>query len=159
MSEGRPASFRLAQLNVARAKHPLDSPQLAGFVAALEPVNALADVAPGFVWRLQTEEGDATSIRAYENELMIVNMSVWESIEALWRFVYGGGHLAVMRRRRAWFERIESHMVLWWVPDGHLPSVEEATQRLELLRRDGPAPDAFTFKHRFPPPQFAAISG
>src|SRR5687767_189621 len=105
-------AHHLAQLNVARTKAPLDSELLSGFVVALEPVNALADASPGFVWRLQTDEGDATSIRAFEDELMIVNMSVWESIEALWDFVYAGDHLSYMRRRREWFERIESHMVL-----------------------------------------------
>ncbi|MDP9187867.1 MAG: DUF3291 domain-containing protein [Actinomycetota bacterium] len=147
---------RIAQVNIARAKQPLDSPLLAEFVAALEPVNALADAAPGFVWRLQDETGDATSIRAYADELMIVNMSVWESIEALWEFVYDGGHLEVMRRRREWFSRIEGHTVLWWIPAGHIPTVEEAKQRLELLAEHGPAPDAFTFKRRFPPPGTAA---
>jgi hypothetical protein len=146
------AAFHLAQLNVARAKAPLDSPRLADFMAALDPVNELADAAPGFVWRLQTDEGDATSIRPYEDELMIVNMSVWESLQALWSYVYDSGHLDVMRRRREWFERIETHMVLWWVPAGHEPSVREAQERLELLRAEGPTPEAFTFKRRFDPP-------
>lgn len=157
MIEGAPAAFQIAQVNVARARSPLDSPLLSEFVAALEPVNALADGSPGFVWRLQTEEGDATSIQAFEDELMIVNMSVWESIEALWSFVYDGDHLKVMRRRREWFERIESHMALWWIPAGHLPSVEEAKDRLEHLRRHGPDERVFTFKRRFPAPQFAGI--
>jgi hypothetical protein len=146
----------LAQLNIGRTREPLDSPLLADFVAALDPINALADASPGFVWRLQTEEGDATSIRAFDDELMIVNMSVWESVEALWDFVYGGDHLAYMRRRREWFERIEMHLVLWWVPQGHRPTVEEALQRLERLRLAGPGPEAFTFKHRFPAPTATA---
>jgi len=146
------SGHHLAQLNVARAKAPIDSPLLSEFVAALEPVNALADASPGFAWRLQTEEGDATSIRAFDDDLVIVNMSVWESVEALWSFVYAGDHLAVMRRRREWFERIERHLVLWWVPSGHRPSVEQAIDRLELLRRDGPSRQAFTFKRRFPAP-------
>ena len=144
-------AHHLAQLNIGRTKAPLDSDLLSGFVEGLEHVNALADSSPGFVWRLQTEEGDATSIRAFEDdELMIVNMSVWESIEALWDFVYAGEHLAYMRRRREWFERIESHIVLWWVPAGHTPSVDEALDRLEHLRADGPSERAFTFKQRFP---------
>jgi hypothetical protein len=150
-------AHHLAQLNVGRTKAPLDSELLSGFVEALEPVNALADSSPGFVWRLQTEEGDATSIRAFEDdELMIVNMSVWKSIEALWDFVYADEHLAYMRRRREWFERIESHIVLWWVPAGHTPSVDEALDRLEHLRADGPSERAFTFKQRFPAPAAAA---
>ena len=125
---------------------------LADFVARLEAVNALADASPGFVWRLQSDEGDATSIRAFDDERLITNMSVWESIEALWDFVYDGDHLAVMRRRREWFERIEMHMCLWWVPAGHIPGLEEAKERLARLRAEGPTPHAFTFKRRFGAP-------
>lgn len=150
------AEHQIAQVNIARAKAPLDTPLLAEFVAALEPVNALADDSPGFVWRLQDSDGDATSIRPFPDDLMIVNMSVWESIEALWGFVYGGGHLEVMRRRREWFSRIEGHQVLWWVPAGHPPAVEEALDRLELLSERGPTPEAFTFKRRFPAPGAAS---
>jgi hypothetical protein len=115
-------------------------------MAALDPVNALADRFPGFVWRLQDEAGNATSIRAFDNDRIIVNMSVWESIEALRQFVYSGDHLNVMRRRREWFTRIVVHMALWWVPAGHRPPVAEAEDRLEHLRHHGPAPYAFTFK-------------
>jgi hypothetical protein len=142
----------LAQLNVARFRAPLDDPAMAGFVAALEPINALADGWPGFVWRLQTEEGDATSIRAFDDDLMLVNMSVWESVDALAGFVYRSGHLDVMRRRREWATRmVEAHLCLWWVPVGATPTVEEALERLEHLREHGPAPSAFTFKRRFSP--------
>src|ERR671930_768101 len=108
-----PPAFHLAQLNIALPREPLDAPLLAEFVARLEPVNAQADASPGFVWRLQTEDGDATGIRAFGDDRLIVNMSVWESLEALRAFVDSGGHVAVMRRRREWFERIESHLVLW----------------------------------------------
>jgi len=139
----------LAQLNIGRTLAPLDSLQLAGFVANLERVNALADAAPGFVWRLQDDSGDATSIRAFEDELMILNMSVWESLEALWAYVYDGEHLAVMRRRREWFERIEQHMCLWWAEEGRIPTVAEAIGRLEELRAVGPSPRSFTFKRPF----------
>ena len=131
---------RIAQVNIARAKAPLDTPPLAEFVAALEPVNALADSAPGFVWRLQDEGGDATSIRAFPDDLMIVNMSVWKSIEALWEFVYGGRHLEVMRHRREWFSRIEAHQVLWWVPSGgtaHGRGGEGAAEAARRSRADG----------------------
>ncbi len=142
---------QLVQANVARLLAPLDSPQLADFVAALEPINELADRSPGFVWRLQTEDGDATSIRAFDDDMLIVNMSVWESAEALADFTYRSGHLAVMRRRREWFEAMaEAHLVLWWVPAGHIPDVDEAKQRLDLLRRTGPSPAAFTFRVMFP---------
>lgn len=121
-------------------------------MAQLDPVNAIADQAPGFVWRLQTDEGNATSISVLGNERLIVNMSVWESIDQLADFVYRSGHVAVMRRRREWFERIKVFMALWWVPAGHLPTVAEAEERLEHLRIHGPATHAFTFRRRFPPP-------
>ncbi|MDQ3935945.1 MAG: DUF3291 domain-containing protein [Actinomycetota bacterium] len=147
------ARFHLAQLNVGRAKAPLDSPELAEFMALLDPINALADRTPGFVWRLQDEEGTgATAIKVSEDDQFIVNMSVWESIEALWAFVYDSAHLDVMRRRREWFERhVEAFQVLWWVPAGHIPTTAEALAKLETLRERGPTPDAFTFKVRFEP--------
>jgi len=145
----------LAQLNIARALAPLDSEQLAPFVAALDEINALADAAPGFRWRLEDTESDlpgATGIQAFEDPLMIVNLSVWESREALWDFVYSGEHLAVMRRRRDWFAGLgASHLVLWWVPPGTEPAVEEAVARLEHLREHGPTAHAFTFKTTFDP--------
>jgi heme-degrading monooxygenase HmoA len=143
----------LAQVNIARLVAPLDSEQLRGFVEALDPINALADGAPGFVWRLQTEDGDATALRPYDDDMLIVNMSVWESLESLADFVYRSDHQQVMRGRRLWFERMsEAYMVLWWVPEGHRPSVDEAKARLELLRANGPSSDAFTFRSPFPPP-------
>jgi heme-degrading monooxygenase HmoA len=145
--------YHVAQCNIGRVRAPLDSPQLAGFVAALEPVNRMADEAPGFVWRLQTEAGDATAIRAFEDDMLLLNMSVWESIEALAEFTYRTPHRDVMRRRREWFERLaDVYLVLWWVPAGTLPTVVEARARLEALRRDGPTPQAFTFHSPFPPP-------
>ena len=144
--------WHLAQLNVGRLLAPLESETLAGFVAALEPINALADGHPGFVWRLQTDAGDATSIRPTEDDLFLINMSVWSSLETLRAFVYTTAHVQVLRQRRAWFEQLAtSHMVLWWVPAGHIPTVEEALARLERLRRAGPTPAAFTFRAPFEP--------
>ena len=149
-------AYHVAQVNIAVPKEPLDSTLLADFVAALEPVNALADRSPGFVWRLQTEEGDATGIRAFGDDRLIVNLSVWESLEALRAFVYGGEHLAIMRRRREWFERMAAaHLALWWLPGGQLPAVADAEERLECLRRLGPTPGAFTFRTHFPAPDAA----
>ena len=130
----------------------MDGPVMAGFKAALESINALADEAPGFVWRLQTDDGDATAIRPYEDERMMVNMSVWESIEALRAFVYTSGHTSVMRNRKRWFEKLETYLVLWWVPAGHEPTIEEAKERLEHLKRRSPTPYAFTFRASFPAP-------
>jgi hypothetical protein len=144
--------MELAQLNVGRMLAPVDSPQIAGFVAELEPINRLADASPGFVWRLQTEQGNATDIRPTEDDLFLVNLSVWTSIEALRAFTYSTAHVEVLRRRREWFERLATaHLVLWWVPAGHRPTVEEALERLDLLRRDGPTPAAFTFRTPFEP--------
>jgi hypothetical protein len=144
--------FHLAQLNVGLAKGPMDGPVMAGFAAELDRINALADGAPGFVWRLQTEDGDATAIRPYEDERMMVNMSVWGSIEELRRFVYTSGHTGVMRHRKEWFERLETYLVLWWVPKGHEPTVEEAKERLEHLTEHGATPHAFTFRASFEQP-------
>ena len=147
------AAHHLAQVNVATVRAPLDSPQLAGFVAALEPINALADHSPGFVWRLQTEDGDATAIRPFGDQRIMVNLSVWESLEALRAFVYASRHLDVMRRRREWFHHMaDAYLALWWVPAGTIPTVAEARDRLELLAGKGPTADAFTFRAPFPEP-------
>jgi hypothetical protein len=147
------ARFNVVQLNVARLRSPLDSPELSDFVAWLEPINAIADHSPGFVWRLQTDEGNATSIRVFDDDMMIVNMSAWESVEALAGFVYGSDHRSVFARRKEWFERIEdAYVVLWWLPAEEVPTVEEGRRRLEQLRANGPTADAFTIKTWFPPP-------
>ena len=144
--------MHLAQLNVARLLEPLDSPRLADFVAALDAVNATADAAPGFVWRLQTESGNATDVRPW-GEDVIVNMSVWESLQALREYVYGPDHAAVLRRRREWFAvPLTAHLVLWWVPAGHRPSLDEAGERLARLDRQGPTPAAFTLRVPFGAP-------
>ncbi|QXJ19882.1 DUF3291 domain-containing protein [Actinomadura graeca] len=146
MTDDAPAPPHLAQLNVGTLRFPLGDPRMADFVALLDPVNALADATPGFVWRL-VEEGadDATGLRPAGADV-IVNLSVWESAEALWDFVYRSAHLDTMRRRREWFRRhVDAHAVLWWIPAGHVPTVEEALERLALLRGGGPSPRAFTF--------------
>ncbi|GAA3399160.1 DUF3291 domain-containing protein [Streptomyces roseoviridis] len=147
----------LAQLNVATLRYPFDDPRIAPFAEMLDPVNAAADRAPGFVWRL-VEDGaaDATGLRP-AGEDVIVNLTVWESREALWDFTYRSGHLEVMRRRREWFERhVEAHLVLWWVPAGHRPGVGEALERLAELRAHGPSPRAFTFASSFTAAEAAA---
>lgn len=126
---------------------------MAGFVAELDRINRIADESPGFVWRLQTEAGNATAIRAFEDERILFNMSVWESIEALHRYVYRSDHAALLRHRKEWFEPFsEPVLALWWVASGHRPTVEEAKQRLQHLADRGPTPEAFTFKTRFPSP-------
>jgi heme-degrading monooxygenase HmoA len=143
----------LSQLNIGLPVAPVTEPELAGFVEALEPVNALADAAPGCVWRLQTEDGDATAVRAFDDDRMLVNLTVWESLEALRDFVYASRHLDAMRRRREWFHRLAiPYLALWWVPPGTVPTVAEARRRLELVQRQGPGPDAFTLREPSPPP-------
>jgi hypothetical protein len=144
--------FEIAQLNIATMKEPLESPGMADFVANLDRVNALADGSPGFVWRLQTAEGDATALRPL-GDSTLVNMSVWRDIESLNSFVYRSAHSEIMRRRREWFDRMrEAYLVLWWVPAGHRPTVTEAIGRLEVLHAKGPTAEAFTFGNAFPPP-------
>lgn len=148
-------NYHLAQINIGRLKAPMDAPETAGFAAALEPINALADGQPGFVWRLTGEGDNATDIAAFDDPMMILNMSVWESPEALAAFVYRTDHRDVMRRRAEWFERMELFMCLWWVPIGHEPTPAEGIARLEVLRQRGPTAQAFTFREPFPAPDEA----
>lgn len=143
--------FHIAQLNIARILYPLDTPEMAGFVNRLDEINALADSSPGFVWRLQTEEGNATELRPFPDDRILVNMSVWESLDSLKEYVYKTAHSEVMRQRRQWFEKFEgAYMVMWWVPAGHIPTVAEAKERLEHLQTHGDTGWAFGWKRPFP---------
>jgi hypothetical protein len=145
-------TFHLAQVNIALLREPLNSLLLADFVAAVAPINALADASPGFVWRLQGDNADATSVRGFGDDRILVNMSTWESLDALANFVFGSKHAEIMRSRRKWFVPIrEAYVTLWWVPAGHRPSVREAEERVAHLRLHGPTAFAFTFKQPFPP--------
>jgi heme-degrading monooxygenase HmoA len=148
------AAFHLAQVNVARLLAPIDSPQLHGFVSRLDEINALAEAAPGFVWRLKDDvSNNATAVPIYEDTTIIVNMSVWESIEALRAFTYSGQHLEVFKQRRDWFAHLRDAVTaMWWVPAGHVPDVAEARARLDHLRAHGPSAFAFPFGAPFPPP-------
>jgi len=149
--------LELAQLNIARLRAPLDSPLLADFVANLDRINRLADAAEGFRWRLQSDEGDATSLRPF-GEDVIVNMSVWRDLDALRQFVYNSAHTEILKRRREWFAQApQAHAVLWWVPVGHRPSLSEAADRLERLRQHGPSSTAFTFGKIFDAPDGAQL--
>lgn len=144
--------MHIAQFNVGRLRAPMDDPMIDDFRNNLDPVNALAEVSPGFVWRLQDDTGNATSIKLFEDELEIVNFSVWESIEALADFVYRSNHVELLRRRRDFFEAATQPILcLWWTPEGTIPTVDEAIKRLDHLRAHGPTPTAFTFRHRFDP--------
>ena len=145
-----PDRFHLAQVNIAQLLAPLDDPQLAGFVARLDEINALADGSDGFVWRLQTEAGDATSLRVFDDDRLLVNLSAWRSVEALQQYVYRTVHAELIRQRAAWFERLgRPHYALWWIRAGTLPTVDEAKQRLAHLDAHGPSPQAFQFHKRY----------
>jgi hypothetical protein len=147
-------THHIAELNVGRFRFPLTDGRMAGFVNALKPINALADKAPGFIWRLQDESGDATSIRPFPDDMMAVNFSVWESVEALFQYTYYSDHVKLLRERKQWFEHMTEHyVVLWWIPAGHVPTLTEAKERLDALRRDGPTVYAFNFKQRFEAPK------
>ncbi len=151
-------SHHLAQVNIATMRAPLSDPIMAEFVALLDQVNQAADCSPGFVWRLQTSAGNATDLRAYADERILFNLSVWESLEDLFAYVYRSQHGAAMRNRRHWFEPSEQPtMALWWVAAGELPTVTEARMRLEHLRQFGPTSHAFSFQQPFPLP-FATVS-
>ena len=145
--------FHIAQINIARMLAPIDSHTMSDFVAQLPPINALAEESPGFVWRLQSEDGDATSIKVYDDDMVIINLTVWESVEALRQYVYKSAHSGVMRDRRRWFEKFDGpYYTLWWIPAGHLPDPQEGKERLEHLREHGDSPYAFSFKTVFPAP-------
>jgi hypothetical protein len=155
-----PALHQIAQINVSRMKAPIEDPLMSGFVAQLAAINARADASPGFVWRLQGAGGNATYVRAFDDPLIIVNMSVWESIEDLRAFTYRTAHAAVMRDRARWFERLDTAaLALWWVPRGHQPSVEEGVDRLACLRSRGESLLAFSFKKPWPAPVHARAGG
>ncbi len=148
-----PTDNHIAQINIAKMRGSLESPIMEGFVARLDEINALADQSPGFVWRLETEEGDATAVQAFDNPLMLVNISVWEGIEALHAFIYKSTHLQLLQGKKSWFKKsVKPHLALWWIAAGHMPSEIEARTRLELLQDQGPGPNAFTFSQRYPAP-------
>src|SRR5690242_18573815 len=145
--------YHLAQINIGRIRAPLDHPVMAGFVRWLDTINTLAEHSPGFVWRLQTEAGNATAITAYPDPRILLNITVWQTVEELFEFVYRSAHNAALKERKEWFEPYNGpYTALWWIKAGHLPTVEEAKAKLELLSLQGPTPEAFTFKTRFPAP-------
>ena len=147
------ADFHLAQVNIGRLLGPLDGPLLAGFVARLDEINALADGSPGFVWRFQTAGGNATALRPYDDDRILFNMSVWTTLDDLRQYVYRSAHAQLISQRKDWFEKFERpYLALWWVPARHIPNVEEAKMRLAHLEANGETAEAFTFKNAFPMP-------
>lgn len=141
--------YHVAQVNIGRMLGPIDGPVMADFVARLDEINALSEDSSGFVWRLTGEENNATSLRPYEDEMIIINMSVWENIDSLYQFTYYSNHVEVFRRRREWFGKMEIYLALWYVPVGHVPTPQEAKEKLEYLEQHGPTPLAFTFRQQF----------
>jgi hypothetical protein len=149
----------LAQINIARLLAPIDDPKIADFVAQLDEVNSLAEKSPGFVWRLKSDAGNATDIVYSDDPFVIVNMSVWESVESLKQFTYSGQHLSVYRNRADWFEKMRlPHYCLWWIPNGHIPTVAEGRERLEYYQKHGATAEAFWFSQLFPAPGFETVS-
>lgn len=147
------STWQLAQINIGRARGPMTDPVMAEFTGALAEINALAEASPGFVWRLQDNSGDATSIQAFPDPLILVNMSVWTDVASLQNYAYRTVHGKFFARREEWFEKFPSaHAALWWIPAGHLPTVGEAKERLAKIDRLGPTAEAFTFRQSFPAP-------
>lgn len=149
--------FELAEINIGRLLAPIDDPQIADFKNNLDRINELAEGSDGFVWRLTGEGNDATDLVAFDDPAVITNMSTWRDMDALGAYVYRSDHRTIMRRRAEWFSKMEVHMALWWVPAGHRPTPAEGRARIELLARQGPSPEAFTFKNPFPSPDAAPI--
>ncbi|HLY25790.1 MAG TPA: DUF3291 domain-containing protein [Aggregatilineales bacterium] len=146
--------YHLAQINIGRVRAPVDDPIMEGFMARLDAINALAEASPGFVWRLQTDAGNATDIHVYEDERLLLNMSIWENIDALSEFTYKSLHAEPLRMRKDWFEKMDVPFVaLWWIPVGQLPTALEGKERLAHLHQHGPTARAFNFKTRFPMPE------
>ena len=146
------SKYNLAQVNIARMRAPLDDPIMSGFVARLDEINAVADRSPGFVWRLQTDAGNATYLRPYDDDRILFNFSIWESVDALRAYVYKSAHAELLRQRREWFEQFRGmFLAMWWVPRGYIPSIDEAKKRLAHLEAHGPEQFAFNFKNVFPP--------
>ncbi|WP_412068070.1 DUF3291 domain-containing protein [Rubrivirga sp. IMCC43871] len=145
--------MHLAQINVARPLGPLDGAKLAEFARALDPMNLLAERSPGFVWRFQDEDAEGTALRVFEDGQMLVNLSVWRSVDALRDYTYNTGHAHYVKRRKEWFSAFgRPHYALWWVEEGHRPSADEGRERLDHLHEAGPSPRAFTFTHLYPAP-------
>lgn len=152
-SQDSSQAYYLAQINIALMKAPLHDPIMAEFANALNEVNAIADQSQGFVWRLKDGDGNATNIRAFDDPQILVNLSVWQNVESLKTYVYQSLHGSFFVRRRAWFEKYPgAHFAMWWIPAGHIPSVEEAKAKLDHLWQHGDSETAFTFAKPHPQP-------
>lgn len=143
-------NYNLAQINIAKMLAPLDDPIMADFVNNLDRINAMADKAKGFVWRLHGEDENATAVKAFEDTSLLINMSVWKDMDSLFNFTYQSGHIEVFKRKKEWFSKMKMlHMAFWFVPVGHIPTPQEAKERLNHVNKFGETPHAFTFKSKF----------
>jgi len=150
--------YHLAQVNMALGRAPIDDPAMAGFVAKLDEINALAERSPGFVWRLQSDSGNAVDIQVSDDPRLLINLSVWDSLKSLFDYVYKSDHIKVMARRRDWFEPSTGpYVALWWLPAGRIPTTDEALSRLDHMKRHGPTPHAFGFKNSFAAPDGSGV--
>jgi len=149
--------WHLAEINIGRMLGPIDGPVMADFAANLDQVNALAESHPGFVWRLKGEGNNATDLQAFDDPMVVTNMSVWQDLDSLAAFAYRSDHRLIMRRRKEFFAPMEVYMALWWVPAGHEPTPQEGRLKLERLAAHGPTADAFTFRQPFPAPGAGTI--
>ena len=149
------AKFQLAEINVARMKGVnIDDPIMKEFVDNLDKVNALAESSEGFVWRLQDENNDATAFNPYDDEQVIINVSVWESVETLGKYVFKSFHTDFLKRRKEWFHTYgKVHTAMWWIPAGHFPTEKEAVDKLAELQENGTSQSVFNFRNQFPKPQ------
>ena len=151
--------YHLGQINIGRLVAPLDDPRIADFIAQLDPINALAERSPGFVWRLKSDSGNATDIAYNDDPFVIVNMSVWKSAEDLRDYVYHSRHTSVLKDRAKWFEKMDkAYYCLWWIPTGHIPTVAEGRERLEHYQLHGATPYSFWFSKLFPQPEGDVVS-
>ena len=140
--------MHLAQINIAKMLEPIDSTLLADFVAQLDEINALGEASEGFVWRFKDETGNATNVQPFANPMIIVNMTVWESVESLKNFTYKSDHVRVFRERRKWFDPNFDlpNLAMWWIEEGHIPTLEEAQSKIYQLHEFGASEEVFTFR-------------
>lgn len=145
--------MQLAQFNIAEALSSIDDPIMKDFVGNTDRINALAEKSPGFIWRLVGDDSDDSySINAFDSEYILVNMSVWKNRLSLFEFVYNSAHLEIFKRKKEWFKKMpKMHMVLWFIPEGHRPTIEEGKDRLAYFQEHGETPFAFSFKSKFEP--------
>ena len=148
------AKYQLAQINIGRIKGAgIDDPIMKEFVDNLDAINRLAETSAGFIWRLKSDDNNATSFNPYNDEQVIINISVWENIESLENYVFKTLHADFLRRRKEWFQKFgKVTTAMWWIREGEFPSVEEAVDKLARLQQEGPTSSIFDFKSKFPPP-------